>query len=362
MKRINVGIFFGGVSTEHEVSRRSAIHILKSLDEERFSATLFEITGEGKLFACKAGADIQGCCADIIGDTLKLKSEAEPFSEELFSKYGIDVVFPIIHGTGGEDGTLQGFLEMCRIPYVGSGVLSSALGFDKVFTKKILDGCGIPQTPHIRLDIEHARDFREVADEAGDKLGYPVFVKPANGGSSVGIYKVKEPEDLEDAVEKAFRYDRKVLIEKGISGRELECAVIGGYDLVEALGVGEVVPCNEFYDYEAKYMDEGSETTVPADIDEETAGEIRENAIKAFKALDCHGLARVDFFVEDSGAVYLNEINTIPGFTSISMYPKLWKAKYGDDKSLVTKLLEIALERKRKYSFVHKYETEGKNE
>ncbi len=363
MEKINVGIFYGGVSTEHEVSRRSAVHILNSLDAVKFNPVLFEITKGGRLIVCDASdVDMQDCCRLILEDQVRTKGVSVPYSEELFENFDIDVVFPVIHGTGGEDGVLQGFFETCDIAYVGSGVLSSALGFDKAFAKIILKDRGIPQAGYVCLDMDRTGDFSGLDEKIGNKLGYPVFVKPANGGSSVGIYKVKSPGDLNSALKKAFRYDRKIIVEEEIKGRELECAVIGGYEKAQALGVGEVIPCNEFYDYKAKYIDEGSRTVIPAPVGQSVTDRVMAMAVEAFEALDCFGLARVDFFLDEANNIYLNEINTMPGFTSISMYPKLWKAGNGDDMGLVTELIRLAMERKKRYSFLREYQGEESDE
>ncbi|MFO7611829.1 MAG: D-alanine--D-alanine ligase family protein [Clostridia bacterium] len=357
MKKLNVGIIFGGVSTEHEVSRRSAVHIIKSLDKSRYDFALFEIAKNGEFYIYEnPGPDLDAFCKGMVHVGNSLKKKAAAISGETFAVYGIDVVFPVIHGTGGEDGVLQGLLETLQIPYVGSGVLSSALCFDKAFAKIIFRHHGIPQVEYICATLDEIEsNTPAICMAAGMKLGFPVFVKPANGGSSVGIYKAGDLGSLEKAVRKAARYDKKVLIEKGVAGRELECAVFGGYEEVMALGVGEIVPCNEFYDYNAKYIDEGSQVIIPAVIDDATIGLIKETAVRAFKALDCHGLARIDFFLAEDGTVYLNEINTMPGFTSISMYPKLWEARGNSGEALVSGLIDLAFEKKDKYAFLKEY-------
>ncbi|MBN2558425.1 MAG: D-alanine--D-alanine ligase [Clostridia bacterium] len=357
MKKLNVGIIFGGVSTEHEVSRRSAVHIIKALDKSRFGFALFEIAKNGDFYIYEnPGPDLDAFCANIVHVDNRLSKIPAAVSGDTFREHGIDVVFPVIHGTGGEDGVLQGFLETLRIPYVGGGVLSSALCFDKAFAKIIFAHHGIPQVEYICATLDEIEaNAPAICMAAAEKLGFPVFVKPANGGSSVGIYKTRDSGSLEKAMRKAAKYDRKVLIEKGVAGRELECAVFGGYEEVLALGVGEVVPCNEFYDYNAKYIDKGSKVIIPAAIDDATAGLVKETAVRAFKALDCHGLARIDFFLAGDGAVYLNEINTMPGFTSISMYPKLWEACGNTGGALVSGLIDLAFEKKEKYAFLKDY-------
>jgi D-alanine-D-alanine ligase len=248
-----------------------------------------------------------------------------------------------MHGLNGEDGTIQGLFEMAGIPYAGCNVLSSAVGMDKAVSKVLFEHAGIPQGRYIvvkRPDIEE--NFKAIAGRVRDELGYPCFIKPSNAGSSVGISKVKEPAGLLQALKIAGQYDRKILIEEFINGREAECAVLG-YDTPVASTVGEVIPCNEFYDYNAKYMGGDSKIIIPAALDKETLETIRQYAVSAFKALDCSGLSRVDFFVEkQTGKVYINEINTMPGFTSISMYPKLWAASGLPYGQLLDRLIELA--------------------
>ena len=360
MDKINVGIIFGGESTEHEVSRRSAVHVIDSLDKSKYSFKLIEVTKRGSLYLYDEYS------VDILKDEIlkidnKLKRTPVGISESLFSENVIDVVFSVIHGTGGEDGVLQGFLEMCGVPYVGSGVAASAVGFDKAMSKIIFSHEGIPQADYICISTEFI-NYKKLENEVREKLGYPVFVKPSNGGSSVGIYKVKDKSGLGTAVKKAAAYDRKIVIEAYVPGREFECAVIGGFDDVRALGVGEIIPCNEFYDYNAKYIDEDSVGIIPAPIEKDIIKTIEGLSVRAFRAVDCYGLARVDFFLKDNGEVILNEINTMPGFTSISMYPKLWAAGGDSNTALITKLIKLAFERKLKYKFLKDYCGDNENE
>ena len=357
MDKINVGIFFGGVSTEHEVSRRSAVHVITSLDRNKYDFTLFEVSKEGELFRYDPEfGSIDRLCKEIVKlDNQLIKNRSE-YTEKIFTDNRIDVVFPVIHGTGGEDGVLQGFFELCGIPYVGSGVMGSALGFDKVAAKIVFEHYGIPQADYLCIESEKLDDdIISIKKEIAGVLNYPVFVKPANGGSSVGIYQVKREEDIESALRNASKYDRKIIIEKFVAGREFECAVLGGYVDIKVLGTGEIIPCNEFYDYNAKYVDEDSVSIIPAPIEPVKISEIEELAAKAFKAVDCYGLARIDFFMTDEGEIILNEINTMPGFTSISMYPKLWEAMNSSKSALITKLIELAFERKEKYTFLKDY-------
>lgn len=353
MDKINVGIIFGGESTEHEVSRRSAVHVIESLDKSKYDFRLIEVTKKGSLNLYEKGSfDILR--TEIIKIDNELEKSYAEISQRLFSENKIDVVFPVIHGTGGEDGILQGFLEMCKIPYVGSGVAASAVGFDKAMAKIMFAHEGIPQADYLCVTTENI-DYSKIESEVMNKLGYPVFIKPSNGGSSVGIYKVKEESKLKEAIEKALAYDRKIVIEAFVPGREFECAVIGGFNDVIALGVGEIIPCNEFYDYNAKYIDEDSVGVIPAPVEQEITKKIEEFSVRAFKAVDGYGLARVDFFMKENGVIILNEINTMPGFTSISMYPKLWAASGRNNTELITKLIELAFERKHKYKFLKNY-------
>ncbi|MCK5759141.1 MAG: D-alanine--D-alanine ligase [Clostridiales bacterium] len=359
MKKINVGIIFGGESTEHEVSRRSAVHVITSLDKTKYNFRLIEVTKDGTLNLYENyNTDI--ICSEIIDINNTLSKKSVEISDGIFIENEIDVVFPVIHGTGGEDGVIQGFLEMCKIPYVGSGVASSAIGFDKALSKVMFSHAGIHQAEYIYITTENI-DFCMLEKEVAEQLGYPVFVKPANGGSSVGIFKVKEKTGLRTAVAAASAYDRKIVIEAFVPGREFECAVLGGFSDVEALGVGEIVPCNEFYDYNAKYVNEDSVGIIPAPISNELIEEIKRISIEAFKSVDGYGLARVDFFITDEGSIVLNEINTMPGFTSISMYPKIWVATGKSNTELMTDLIDLAIDKKKNYKFLKDFCGEPKN-
>ncbi len=258
----------------------------------------------------------------------------------------LDVVFPLIHGQSGEDGALQGLLELGGVAYVGAGVLGSAVGMDKAVAKALWVAAGLPVGPHLVFKlVEWRADAARLKGEVASKIGFPCFVKPANSGSSIGISKVHALEELGAAIEAAFQYDVKLLVEAAIVGRELECAVLGN-DSPEASVVGEIIPGHEFYDYEDKYFDDKVELLVPADLRDETATEVRELAIAAFVAIDADGMGRVDFFVEgETGKIYLNEINTIPGFTRMSMYPRLWEATGVSFSELCDRLIELAIER-----------------
>jgi D-alanine-D-alanine ligase len=351
-----VVVLFGGRSAEHEISVISARSVIEALDPERYEVVAIGVTKRGRWVllpsgppAVEAGASELAQVGDAAGVEIVL--EQEPDSRTLVTPDGsrteIDVVFPVMHGPFGEDGSIQGFLEMAGVPYVGGGVLASALGMDKAVQKTVLAAAGIPVVEH---EVVHERaweDDPEGVDARAEHLGYPLFVKPAALGSSVGIAKVAEPSGLRGALEEAFRYGRKAVLERSVEGaREIECAVLGNDDPV-ASTAGEIVPRgHDFYDYDAKYLDEqGAELLIPADLDPETLEEIQRLAVAAFRAIDCAGLARVDFFAMPDGRIFLNELNTIPGFTSISMYPKLWAVSGMSYPDLVDRLIELAIER-----------------
>jgi D-alanine-D-alanine ligase len=350
-EKIRIAVLLGGQSGEHDVSLRSAQTIIDALDPEKYDVVPVGITREGEWLA---GPDPLGALA--AGSSMPgLKPGAEPVDSALVEvsksppvalAAGVDVVFPALHGPMGEDGTIQGMLELSGTAYVGAGVLGSAVSMDKAITKTILTQAGLPQLPWVQvLRNEIGRDPQGVADAIGAKLGYPCFVKPANLGSSVGISKVHDPSEMIPALELAAHYDRKIVVEKGVSGREIELAVLGNDDPIVSIA-GEVKPGGEFYDYNAKYVEDTAELIIPAKLDHELLGYLQELAIDAFRALDLAGMARVDFFVEhDTDRVYLNEVNTLPGFTSISMYPMLWEASGIPLPQLVDRLVELALER-----------------
>ncbi len=358
MGKVRVLVLFGGRSAEHEVSIVSARAVVRALDPARYEVRPVYIARDGRwvLRPAAAWAALDG------GPEAALTAAAEEVAEEpglpvLAGPVGlapwaenasldVDVAFPVLHGPFGEDGTVQGLLELAGIPYVGAPVLGSALGMDKVLMKAVFVARGLPVVPHTYF---LARDFRRdpdgVAARVRAEIGLPCFVKPANLGSSVGVSKVTRWEELGPAVEQAARYDRKVLVERAVNARELECSVLGNDDPV-ASGVGEVVPAREFYDYEAKYRDERTQLLIPAPIPPEVAEEVRRLAVAAFKALDLAGMARVDFFYcRDSGRLYINEVNTIPGFTPVSMYPKLWEQAGLSFSELVDRLIQLAIER-----------------
>ncbi len=345
-----VAVLFGGQSDEHDVSLRSAQTIIDALDPTKYEVIQIGITREGRWLA---GDDpMQALTAASPMFQLKRgvggKENNSDSATSLPSEFAgsVDIVFPAIHGPMGEDGTVQGFLELTGVPYVGSGVLGSAVAMDKAITKHLLTQAGLPQLPWMQvLRRDWERDPDGVEAVIVGKLGFPSFVKPANMGSSVGVGKAHNAEDLHVALHTAALYDRKVVIEQGVEAREIELAVLGNDDPVVSVA-GEVVPAGEFYDYNAKYINDDAQLLIPAEIDPDLLRVMQQMAIDAFHALDLTGMARVDFFVErETDRVYVNEVNTIPGFTSISMYPMLWQASGIPLESLVERLIELGLER-----------------
>lgn len=347
-------VIFGGKSPEHDISRKSVTSILNNLDKSKYNISLIGITKDGAWYL------YTGDCADIESgeweknDECKKKAILSPdtedkailvFEGEKVTKIHIDVIFPVLHGEFGEDGTIQGLFELSGIPYVGMGVLASANSMDKTFSKIVFENAGIPQADWVVVTASD--NYEEKMNEIEKKLGYPCFVKPARTGSSVGVGKAHDRAELKHAIENAAKFDRKILVEENIDGHEVECAVLGNEN-PKAATVGEIMPTVEFYDFDAKYNDNSTKLQIPADLPEATIEQIREYALRAFKALDGSGLSRVDFFVKHSdGSVVLNEINTLPGFTNISMYPKLWGAvglKYSE---LLDRLIELAEKRVR---------------
>ncbi|HCC32802.1 MAG TPA: D-alanine--D-alanine ligase A [Clostridiales bacterium] len=351
--KLRVGVVFGGRSGEHEVSLVSARSVLRALDPNRFVAVPICITREGRwLLAGDALRALDAGSTDLSGEAVALLGE--PGGQGLVSleRAGVsrplDVVFPVLHGPYGEDGTIQGLLELADVPYVGAGVLGSALGMDKAVQKALLAGRGMPVAEHLVVRASAwKRHPGRIAAAVPVHPGYPCFVKPANLGSSIGITKVKRPEDLASAMEMAFRYDPKVLVEEAVDGREIEVSVLGDEE-PQASVCGEIVPSREFYDYQAKYVDGTSALIVPADLPEQVSRQVQAMAVLAFQVLEVWGMARVDFFVGlDSRRVVINELNTIPGFTPISMYPRLWEATGLNYSDLLTSLIDLALQRHR---------------
>jgi D-alanine-D-alanine ligase len=351
-RKIRVAVVFGGQSDEHDVSLRSARTVIDALDPEHYDIVKIGITRDGRwmtqgdplaqlvasspMFALMQGSDV---APDPEGAPGALALPALVEGE-------VDVVFPVLHGPMGEDGTIQGLFELLGVPYVGAGVLGSAVGMDKAAAKMLLAQQGIDQAEWLLVTRnEWQRNPATVQARIGQELGFPCFVKPANLGSSVGVVKAHSAEELPEAIDTASFYDRRIVVERGIKGRELEMSVLGNDDPIASVA-GEIVPGHEFYDYEAKYLDESSKLIIPADLDPETLERMQQIAIDAFLALDLAGMARVDFFLEEgTGRLLVNEVNTIPGFTSISMYPMLWAASGMPLETLVKELLRLGIER-----------------
>ena len=375
-------MLFGGRSGEHEVSLLSAASVMKAMDPAKYEVVPIGISKDGHWLTAQhaermlkgepppttlragdpgktMGAAVLAKGREIIvppvpteSDSQKLRAFQQSTGEGVpgTSAIEVDLIFPVLHGTFGEDGTVQGLLELADIAYVGAGVLGSACGMDKDVMKKLFLQAGLPIVKHVSvLRRDWERDPKAVTRHIEKELKYPVFVKPANLGSSVGISKVKQHGELKDAMELAAGFDRKIIVEQGVGdkqkAREIECSVLGNDD-PQASVAGEIVPSAEFYDYAAKYLDEGSQLVIPAKLTKEKMREVQELAVRAFQAVDCAGLARVDFLMDpQSDAMYVNEINTMPGFTSISMYPKLWEASGLPYPKLIDRLIELALER-----------------
>ena len=359
-KKIRIGLIFGGRSGEHEVSLASAESVMANLDRNTYEIVPIGITREGSWLLGTEPRALREVGPDAIHDTGLETARAVTLTgdprlrrlipiengEELGNNGALDVIFPVLHGTYGEDGTLQGLLEMANVPYVGCGVLGSALGMDKEKMKLVFQAVGLPVAEYLvyrRNQWERSPEY--ILDAVEQRLRFPCFVKPVNLGSSVGVNKAHDRIELEHAINVAAEYDRKIIIERGLTCREVECAVLGNDEPIASV-VGEVIASNEFYDYRAKYIDGKSQVVIPAEIAQETAEEVRRQAVQAFLALDLSGLARVDFFIEkETGQVYINEVNTLPGFTTISMYPKLWEASGLSYAQLMDRLIELAIER-----------------
>jgi D-alanine-D-alanine ligase len=363
---------YGGRSGEHEVSLASAAAVFANLDRARYEPVPIRIEKDGR-WALADRAPTAISAAEVI-EQARLEAArpsrsgrevhlmARPSEETILSidrrtaraeegeavvtGLNLDVIFPVLHGPYGEDGTIQGLLELANVPYVGAGVLASAVGMDKAIMKVVFAAAGLPVCPY-RVALRHdwQQNRAAVLADLEEALGFPMFVKPANLGSSVGISKARDREELAGAMDLAGEFDRKIVIEAAVpSAREIECAVLGN-DAPDASVPGEVIPSREFYDYEAKYLDDGSKIVIPAELDSATADEIRRLSIDAFKAIDCAGMARVDFLLGRRNKIFVNEVNTIPGFTTISMYSKLWAASGVDYPALLDRLISLALER-----------------
>ncbi|MFZ0806096.1 MAG: D-alanine--D-alanine ligase family protein [Candidatus Sulfotelmatobacter sp.] len=388
MKKVRVGILFGGRSGEHEVSLLSAASVFNAIDREKYDVVPIGITKEGRWLTAehaenllsgklvleprhlRAGDPETTSAAAVLmrGEAVVVPPEPVhregglvPFQSDALLRrasdraINVDIIFPVLHGTFGEDGTIQGLLELADIPYVGAGVLGSAAGMDKDIMKSLFIAAGLPIVKHVTiLRSDWEKDSKQVEKLVARKLKYPVFVKPANLGSSVGISKAHERKELGPAIEEAGKFDRKIVIEEGVGGkkdkaREIECSVLGNDEPIASVP-GEIVPCKEFYDYNAKYVDEGSQPIIPAKLTKAETRKVQELAVAAVRAVDCSGLARVDFLMDPgppgkTKKIYVNEINTMPGFTSISMYPKLWAASGIEYTDLIDRLIELGMER-----------------
>ena len=384
MEKLRVGILFGGRSGEHEVSLLSAASVLNAIDKDKYDVVPIGITKDGRWLTAEHAENLltgklvleprnlragdpdltpsaavlaRGEAVVVPPEPVHRQSGLVPFQTDAAlmrrasdRAINVDVIFPVLHGTFGEDGTIQGLLELADIPYVGAGVLGSAAGMDKDIMKSLFIAAGIPIVKHVTiLRSAWEKDPKRVEKLVG-KLKYPVFVKPANLGSSVGISKAHNRKELGPAIEEAAKFDRKIVVEQGVGGnknkaREIECSVLGNDEAVASVP-GEIVPVKEFYDYNAKYLDEGSQLIIPAKLTKAQTKKVQELAVAAFKAVDCSGLARVDFLMDPkTGKIFLNEINTMPGFTSISMYPKLWAATGLEYADLIDRLIQLGIER-----------------
>ncbi|MDP9343463.1 MAG: D-alanine--D-alanine ligase [Actinomycetota bacterium] len=354
MKR-RIAILFGGRSAEHEVSCVSARSVKEALDPERFEPVFIGITKEGRWHLLEGPPELTAGAAALpgvsaaAGTAVELHGEAGEAGAALVTERGerssVDIAFPLVHGPQGEDGTLQGLLELAGIPYVGAGVLASAVGMDKAVQKVLFAAAGLPVVAH---EVIHEREWEEDAEAVearAEHLGYPLFAKPATLGSSVGISRVGRREELRAALEEAFAYGGKALLERSMEGaREIECGVLGNDEPVASVP-GEILPAGEWYDYAAKYLDQGTRLVIPARLASEVTEALQRMAVSAFRAIDCAGMARVDFFFREPDEIVLNEINTIPGFTQVSMYPKLWEASGLSYAELIDRLCDLAVER-----------------
>ena len=351
-KRLRVAILFGGRSAEHEVSIASAASVIRALDPAKYIAVPVGISKDGRWLV---GEGAQKMLADTIRHGRHVLLPAEPGASMLAldsrasgATLSVDVVFPVLHGTYGEDGTVQGLLELANLPYVGCGVLSSALGMDKEVQKRLFEQAGLPVVKHyLVFRSRWENDSHAVIEEVGRSFRFPVFVKPATLGSSVGMTKAHNAAELGEGLRLAAQFAQKILVERAVEGREIEVAVLGNED-PRASTPGEIVPHREFYDYTAKYTEEGTRLIIPAEITARQAAKVQDYAVRAFRAIEGRGMARVDFFLErHSGRYYVNEVNTIPGFTSISMYPRMWEASGIGYRELIDRLIKLALEEHR---------------
>ena len=353
MKRLKIGVIFGGISSEHDVSKVSGTSVIKNLNKEKYDIISIYIDKDGKWYTYEKPLEE----IDILDIDADVSNDIKPIDNIEKILKSVDVIFPVLHGLGGEDGSIQGLFEMLKVPYVGCGILASSVGMDKVYTKIIFEKANIKQAKYeyvrkykdnyIYIDKEFNEEIinlNELVLKIEKNLSYPMFIKPSNSGSSVGINKAADTEELKKAIEYATNFDKKVLIEEGIVGKEVECAVLGNEDVMSSC-VGEIKPAEAFYTFDAKYKNQESKVLIPADLPKEMSNRLRDLAIKAFKAIDGKGLSRVDFFAnEKTDEIYINEINTLPGFTTISMYPKLFEASGIGYQELLNQLIELSKE------------------
>ncbi|MBO3443948.1 MULTISPECIES: D-alanine--D-alanine ligase [Clostridia] len=355
MNKLNIALIFGGKSGEHEVSLLSSASIYKHIDKEKYNVLTIGITKDGKWMYYEGNEENikNGEWVNLANKNVEInlvpsgnKEVGILFEDGRVEK--IDVLFPVLHGPYGEDGTIQGLFEISQIPYVGCGVLASSVGMDKLICKKVFTEIGLPQVNYTDTNKwSFNKDKEGQLDKIEEKLNYPVFVKPANLGSSVGISKANNREELLEGINEALQYDSRIVLEQGINAREIEVAVLGN-DQVEASIAGEIKPAKDFYDYEDKYINGTSTYEIPASISKEDMESIRKMAVEAFKSIDGKGLSRVDFFIDkNSGEIFINEINTLPGFTNISMYPKMWEATGLEYQNLIDELIKLAIDSKK---------------
>jgi len=349
-KRLRVGVIYGGRSGEHEVSLASATSVIRALDPEKYEVVPIGITKDGRWLV---GTDGHKMLPEVLKSGERVSLPPDPTAATLVPlspdagrpSVNVDVIFPVLHGTFGEDGTVQGLLELAGLPYVGAGVLGSAVGLDKDVQKRLFEQAGLPVVPFVSVHRwEWEKQQAKVLQEIKKKLRFPVFVKPATGGSSVGMTRVKTADELPAAMDLAGEFALKILVERAVNAREIEVSALGNEE-VQASIPGEVVPHREYYDYKAKYLEQGTQLVIPAQLTKKQVATVQDYAVRAFRAIDCTGMARCDFFLErKTGRIYINELNTIPGFTSISMYPKMWEATGLPYPKLIDRLIELALE------------------
>lgn len=349
-KRLRVGVIYGGRSGEHEVSLVSAASVIRALDPEKYEVVPIGITKDGRWLV---GTGAQKMLSEVLKSGERVSLPPDPTAAALVPlspgmgrpSVSVDVIFPVLHGTFGEDGTVQGLLELAGLPYVGAGVLGSAVGLDKDVQKRLFEQAGLPVVPFLsvhRWEWEKQRD--KVLQAVKKTFRFPVFVKPATGGSSVGMTRVKTLEELPAAMNLAGQFAMKILVERAVNAREIEVSALGNEE-VQASVPGEVVPHREYYDYKAKYLEQGTQLVIPAELTKQQVATLQDYAVRAFRAIECTGMARCDFFLErKTGKIFVNELNTIPGFTSISMYPKMWEASGLPYPKLIDRLIELALQ------------------